>query len=141
MARDGARMASLFKEGCDLGDAQGCSRLGGLYEKGETVERDLAKAKTLLGKACEGGLVGDCYTLGKLLERGDSATVKKDDAGAVVLYRKSVRRRRRPRLLRSRPARPDRQLGVPKDLTQATALFRKACDGGVTPACDKVRRR
>jgi TPR repeat protein len=124
-----------------MGDPQGCSKMGFLYEKGDQgVARDLRKARELYTKSCDGSVFGDCYALGKLLERGDSAIVPRDDPAAVTLFKRSceggVASGCYDLALRTQIGN-----GVPKDLNQAAALFRRACDGGETRACARVKRR
>ena len=42
-----------FEKTCRIGDAWGCSMLGGLLSRGEGVERDLDKARIALERACD----------------------------------------------------------------------------------------
>ncbi len=60
LERDIARAAVLYERACNLRDANGCWRLGILYENGSTLEQDFVRALTAYEFACEEGITEAC---------------------------------------------------------------------------------
>ena len=52
--------AGLYQKACDLDDANGCVRLGAMYEQGRGVDRSEERALTLYRRACRIGNAAAC---------------------------------------------------------------------------------
>ncbi len=85
MDPDPAEAARLYRQGCDGGDAQGCTDLGYLHEEGIGMDPDPAEAARLYRQGCDGGDAGGCTNLGYLNEQGIG--MDPDPAEAARLYR------------------------------------------------------
>lgn len=58
----------LFERACESKEAEGCSNLASMYDKGEGVKKNKAKAMQLFQKACDSGDMGICILLGIIYE-------------------------------------------------------------------------
>ncbi len=56
-------VAHLFKKACDMGNIEGCLRLGYLYENGKGVTKNYTKAAQLYDKSCDMGNAEGCNNL------------------------------------------------------------------------------
>jgi TPR repeat protein len=63
---DAAQAAALYRQGCDGGNAPGCTNLGFLYETGTGVVADAAQAAALYRQGCDGGNAVGCFNLGAM---------------------------------------------------------------------------
>lgn len=133
--KDVAEAARLLDKSCTAGDAMACAKLGAMLRVGEELPQDLPRAEPLLRSACEKGSSWGCGELaGLLVARGATQDLQeaarllegaceKDDATFCAMLAGLL----------------ELGHGVARDPARATALYRRACDGGYTPACAKVR--
>jgi hypothetical protein len=70
VARDPARAAALYKQGCDGGEAGDCTMLGLKYAEGKGVAHDPARAVALYKQGCDGGDSVGCTMLGIMYAQG-----------------------------------------------------------------------
>ncbi|WP_231210648.1 tetratricopeptide repeat protein [Helicobacter pylori] len=87
--QDFSKAKGYFEKACDLNNGGGCGALGGLYQNGQGVEKDLIKAAYLYSKACELKDGDGCGTLGGLYYNGDG--VKQDSKKAAALFEKACK--------------------------------------------------
>src|SRR5262245_56456179 len=59
------------RKGCAAGDTAACTRLAGMYRKGEGVGRDRAKAVGLLSDACNSKEMSACFDLAEMHWHGE----------------------------------------------------------------------
>jgi uncharacterized protein len=146
------RGAELSKHACEGGIIPACIQLGDLYEEGQGVEQDFSYARELYQEACHKNDPDGCYRLAYTYQMGIG--VPKDSLKATTIYRQSADLRRNGCEKGKNKKGFDRHdfhwdcffladlykegLGVPKDLDEATALYKQACDGGNGPkkACN-----
>jgi TPR repeat protein len=126
------RGADAFQHACESGASQGCFWTGQLYEKGETVPKDLARAASLYQKACEGGDPDTCANWAGLYQ-GEGLTDDlpraaaildlgcKDDSAISCFNLASLHRSGH---------------GVAKDPARAVALLAESCRLGFERGCD-----
>ncbi|MDZ5336037.1 sel1 repeat family protein [Helicobacter pylori] len=65
-AKDYIKAGKYFEKVCGLNASAGCGALGGLYEYGQGVEKNLTKADQYISKACK---LGDQEACGVLKEK------------------------------------------------------------------------
>jgi len=124
-----------FGKACQLGSAEGCGQLSGMYELGEGVAQDWTKSLSYGEMACEGGRPVSCDNVGIMYENGSGTT--KDDGKAAEAYAKGCR---------GDYALSCHRLGyvmlfgtdVAKDEGKAVVLFRKSCEGGIMEGCKNL---
>ena len=75
--------------GCQLRDAKSCGVLGGLYQEGRGVPKDMRRAAKLYEKACTGGEGAACGRLGVMLQKGEGIT--KDMKRAAENYERACK--------------------------------------------------
>lgn len=133
--KDVAEAARLLDRSCAAADAMACAKLGSMLRVGDDVPQDLARAEPLLRSACDKGSSWGCGELaGLLVARGATQDLQeaakllevacdKDDATFCAMLAGLL----------------ELGHGVPRDQARATALYRRACDGGYTAACAKAR--
>jgi hypothetical protein len=63
VAKDDSHAVALYSEGCDAGNARGCSNLGNHYRFGLGVAKNVVKARQLLTKGCSMGNQWGCDQL------------------------------------------------------------------------------
>jgi len=133
VAKDAARAAALYQQGCDGRDSRGCSKLGLLYAKGaDAVRPDLARAAALYQQGCDLGASEACTELGSMYEKGTG--VAGDAKRAAALYQRGCDRGN---------ALGCDHLGVlyetgtglPVDTPRAVGLYQQACEGGSPIGC------
>lgn len=128
------RSVDALREACEEGDARACDDLGGLYQNGEGVERNVERAVELYEKACEMKLTAGCYNLGVTLAAGEG--VEQDDARALELFLGACYSAS-PIVHGCHNAAVHYGLGhgVEVDKSMAFKLFWEACVMGYEPAC------
>lgn len=144
----------LYRKACDGGNATACLDLGEAYQFGYSVPTDNAQAVSFFEKACDGGHPSGCLSAGNMYELGAESPVPQDYARANVLYTKACDGQKIGTDGQFY-ANPDFDIaqgcemlgivyqyghGVPVDMTQAAALYRKACNLGDTSACDNLKK-
>jgi hypothetical protein len=89
-----AAAAPCFRKSCDMGNADACRGLAGMFDFGQGIEPNRARATQFWAKAvklhetgCEGGGLRDCFELGILMYRGQG--ISEDRAEATRLYRQA----------------------------------------------------
>jgi TPR repeat protein len=60
------RAAQAYQRACDLNDARGCARLGGMYQDGRGVREDRNRADALFRRACDIGTDDVCRERARL---------------------------------------------------------------------------
>ena len=133
---DAARAVALYQEGCDRGDARGCTNLGWMYRTGTGVAADAARAVSLYQEGCDGGSARGCTNLGLMYERGTG--VSADAARAVSLYQEGCD---------GGDAWGCGYLGVmyetgngvAQDVAEARRLYEGACAAGHDWSCDRLK--
>jgi TPR repeat protein len=85
---DYASALPLYSTLADAGDAQAMARLGGLYQKGEGVNRDLKRAIAYYTQAAARGNADAQFSLGNLYLLGEG--VPQDDDWAFTYYRQAA---------------------------------------------------
>jgi TPR repeat protein len=133
---DAAKALGLFQKSCDAGYADGCSRLGAAYEKGEGAAADPAKAKSLYDQACKAGSMDGCARLAHAYEKGVGVPASASKADGVIA-----------KLCGGEQARlcyghglilKDGGLEGPENPDGMLELFDFACRGGYTWACYRL---
>lgn len=90
--KDPVEGVKFVKEGCDLGDAEGCVELGVVYydgipgEVGAAVDKNIGRAKEIFIDTCDKKLGLGCYKLGVMYDAGEGFNA--DPKKALELYRK-----------------------------------------------------
>ncbi len=69
-AKDFTQAKKYFEKACNLNYGGGCGALGGLYEIGQGVEKNLIKAAYFYSKACDLNAGLGCRDLGRLYYYG-----------------------------------------------------------------------
>ena len=126
--------AEALQQACDSGQAESCSRLAELYERGKEVNKDFAKAHTLYLQSCDAGFPKACFSAAFNYQDGRNLGGVKDIAKALALYKKSCD---------GGYASGCNSLGlayafgegVRQDLVKAASLYQKGCDLGSNAAC------
>lgn len=125
--------AQFQQKGCKAKqpDWQACELWGKQLVAGNIVAKDVATGRALLESACTHGAGGACRTIalreGERSPRYARLMEKSCDAGDVLiscvivadLYAKGEH--------------------VKRDQAKANALYRRACDHGVSSACEKIK--
>ena len=132
---DNQQAVALFRKACHGGEAQGCTNLGWMYEKGREVVQDEAKAVTLYQQGCDGGNARGCTNLGWMYAEGRE--VVQDEAKAVTLYQQGCD---------GGNAQGCTNLGimyaegreVVQDEAKAVTLYQQGCDGGNAQGCTNL---
>ena len=57
------KVASLYKQACDLGSMEGCSAYAMSYASGKDLDKEHKGAKYYFQKACDGGVESACTML------------------------------------------------------------------------------
>ncbi len=81
------------KKACDLGSADGCSKVGFHYLDGMGVDKNFKKASEYFKKACQLDESRGCYNLARLYDEGKG--VEKNKIKAKQLYEKACKLRNR----------------------------------------------
>ncbi len=91
---DQAGAAPCFRQSCELGNADACRGLAGMFDFGQGLQRDSKRAGEFWARAanlhrggCDEGGMRDCFELGILMFRGQGVT--QDQAEAAQLYRRA----------------------------------------------------
>jgi hypothetical protein len=135
-----------FRRGCESGDMDACANLGFYYGMGWGVSKDSSEAAAFFKKACDGGSSNGCHfqkanTSSTL--SGSSQTENPNENGGPAKPSDAERAATFKRGCDSGGLDACVNLaidyrmgwGVSKDLSQAAALLKKACDGGNTNGC------
>ncbi len=144
-SNDAARV-SFFKCECNDGTMDGCANLGFYYSKGWGVSKDLQQATSLFKKACDGGSESGCRfqraatssTIGSSSQSetatGSGNTAEQSDAARGVSFQRDCDS---GTMDACASLAVDYRMGwgVSKDLSKATSLIKKACDGGSESGC------
>jgi TPR repeat protein len=86
------RGAALLQKTCDGGEVEGCALLGGAYEGGRGVAKDVGRALALYVRTCDGGESGICNRLGRMYahdEQSFQSIVQEDDAKAATYFKRA----------------------------------------------------
>lgn len=76
--------ASLLGSGCRNDSREACAELGGLYERGRGVTRDLPKARELYASACGPPEYHGCVPLAQMLWKGKGGRRDRDRARRLL---------------------------------------------------------
>ena len=68
---DDARVAALYRQGCDGGDTFGCTNLGTMQLYGQSMPRDTVRALATFKRGCEGGDKYACVNTAVAYIEGD----------------------------------------------------------------------
>jgi hypothetical protein len=126
--------AARCDEACDGGDAESCTHLGLLTERGEGAPRDDARAAMLYRRACDGGDLAGCAGLGRL-HRAGRGGLARDPVRAVGLFQRACDGGVARGCAQLGEAYRDGAGGLGRDLVRAVALFQSACDRGDLAGC------
>jgi TPR repeat protein len=85
LSEDDERAVTLYRQGCEAGDAEGCARLGWMYSHGHGVPKSETGAVTFYERACDRGDALGCGNLGVMYEYGRGGLAQ-DSARATSLY-------------------------------------------------------
>jgi hypothetical protein len=127
-----------LEKACNLGNTDSCGLLADFYYYGYGgVSQDYEQARLLDKQACDGGNKESCgkprLPLRKRAGRGDQLR------RSARPLQKGLQRRIDAPLFCTRYALPERPGGA-RDYQQASALFRKACDGAFMLGCSWLAR-
>ena len=120
---------------CGEGDAGACNTLGSMYELGEGVRRNRRQSATFYDKACELGLTVGCSHRARLRPPAGSQPWPEVVPGLYGACDGGD-----SRACADLARRYEVGDGVHRDLVEAAALYRRACDGGMGVACSHWRR-
>ncbi len=135
VARDTAEAVRLLEKSCSAADVMACAKLGSMLRVGdeEGVPQDTTRAETLLRGACGKGSSWGCGELaGLLVARGAS----QDFQEAATLLEGACEKDA-PAFCAMLAGLLELGRGVARDETRAAALYRRACERGYAPSCDK----
>jgi hypothetical protein len=120
------------EKACDLGDHRACVKVAeALYNGADDVAQDADLGAWMFRQACEGGEPTGCVNAGwAALKSGDPAP---GEAAAPLFARACTGTVTIGCLGLGTIYRDGRDTA--KDPARAAELFKKACDGGVKPAC------
>jgi len=89
-----ANAAPCFRQACELGHADACRGLAGMFDFGQGLERNASRAGEFWAKAaqlhqtgCDEGGMRDCFELGILMFRGQG--IAQDQSQAAYLYKQA----------------------------------------------------
>ena len=137
IAQDVVAAGRLLEKSCAAADVMACAKLGSMLRTGEVVPKDVTRAETLLRDACGKKSSWGCGELaGLLIERGTPEDLR--DASTLLA---GACENDAPSFCATLASLLELGQGVPRDSARAAALYRRACDGGYTPACAKVGGR
>lgn len=135
------RSAALSRRACEQGFALGCSNMGALVAEGaadpglrpeDAAAGPGSRIMRYFKTACDSGAAEGCLNLGAEHESGKHA--ERDLAAAARLYRRACDMGQPVACYRLSLLVADKPALIPD--VSATILARKACRGGVRPACD-----
>jgi TPR repeat protein len=132
VAQDYEMAALLFAQACEGGVSKACNSLGALYASGKGVKKSWQKAAELSARSCTAANATGCDQLGTLY------IAVKDYLQAATAYDLGCRGGE----LRSCVGLGIMYgggRGIGSDPAKATALFKRACDGGNSEACALLR--
>lgn len=127
--------AALVRAACDNGEAEACSNLGFLYERGLGVPADRDVALTFYQQACDGGSAAGCRNVAIFHESG-TATAK-DPAKAAALFQTACDAGGLD-ACRNLAASYLHGAGVPKDPARAREFLVKGCAGAEADRCGEI---
>lgn len=91
---DKSGAAPCFRQACEMGHADACRGLAGMFDFGQGLDPNAARAGEFWAKAgklhqsgCDEGDMRDCFELGILMFRGQG--VSQDQAQATYLYKQA----------------------------------------------------
>jgi TPR repeat protein len=91
---DQVKAAPCFRKACELGHADACRGLAGMFDFGQGLDRNPRRASEFWARAvklhrtgCDGGGMRDCFELGILMFRGQG--IAQDQPEAARLYRQA----------------------------------------------------
>ncbi|HEY4144720.1 tetratricopeptide repeat protein [Pinirhizobacter sp.] len=123
----GCYWAEEYEAACDRGYAQGCAAMA-------AKEVDQARAAELAKRGCQGGDAASCELIARDYRLGHGVT--HDDATAITWAREACSM--------GRPAMCGilmmKGLELPVPPEALPALYKSACDSGVSPACSHVSK-
>ncbi len=135
-AKDSARAATLYRAGCDGGDALACNSLGGLSERGDGVSANAGNAVALYKNSCEHLRNGaGCVKLGVMHWEGRG--VPKNPSLAAQSFLDGCEAGEPLGCFNLSRAYLD-GTGEPQDFVQAYSYADRACTGHVPDACVDV---
>jgi hypothetical protein len=135
IAADPAEAVRLLESSCTGDDVMACAKLGSMLRVGEGVPADVKRAETLLRAACGKGSAWGCGELAGLLVARGAA---QDMPEAVKLLGDACETDA-PAFCAMLAGVLELGHGLARDPARAAALYRRACDRGYAPACDKAR--
>jgi TPR repeat protein len=126
-----ARAHEILTDTCEQGEPNACLHLGGLFERGLGVERDVYRAGQLYERACAGGVMFGCVVLGLHIQAygWGEELARVDD-----LYRRACQGGDATGCGLLGFAYELGQ-GVDPDLNRARDLYEQACTGGADWIC------
>jgi TPR repeat protein len=143
----------LYRKACDGGNSTACLDLGVAYEFGYSVPKDNDQAAGFYQRACNGGHASGCLKAGFMYELGLESPVSQDYARAITLFTKACGGQKIGNVDQYY-GNPDADIaegcnqlgnvyryghGVPIDMAQAAAFYRKACNLGDSGGCDSLK--
>jgi len=121
---------------CEQGaEGEACFELGGRYEKGTGVPKDLVKAVSFLERACNASVIQACVAAGSWLTAGKR--IARDSNRAVPMLEKACAAGKANSCFNLGIAKEE---GSPTDLVAARAHYIKGCDMGVLPSCARASK-
>ncbi len=116
------------------GDSRECFNLAMMYYNGQDVKQDYVKAVKLFDKACDGGIVEAYYHLGTMYENGYG--VERNVLPAFYHFTEACNGGHARGCYNLGIMIGKGQGGIRQDFVQAKKFLAKACDGGITEACE-----
>ena len=135
-AADPNKARSFFEKACTLGEYDGCTEAGVLFEEG-AGSVDFKRAAALFGRACDHDDPTACTYLGEILREGRGAP--RDLPRAKKLLTEACDDVEAP-ACEALGEMNERGEGTPKDAAKAIELFKKGCESGSDEACDAMHR-
>ncbi len=140
VVKNETKAAELFTKACYGGETFYCGNLANMYKEGNGVLQNPQKAFELNLKACEAGRGFSCNELGLAYAQGKG--VAKNSKKAIEYITKACDRNNDWGCanLAIFYKNGDSEVGITKDLSKASALYKKACDLGLKEACEELKK-
>lgn len=133
--QDYTKALDLYADACDYGNALGCTNLGYMYEKGNSVAQDHACAIKLFKQGCEGGVAVGCSNLGTMYNNGIG--VIQDHKKATDFFKRACDNGDTLGCTKLALQYQNGE-GIEKDYVKAFNLYNKACNNGDISACGSL---
>lgn len=126
-----------YEKSCNEDNAEGCFKLGYMYENKQKVKQDFQKAFELYDKACSLGNARGCYKMGLCFDKGGIIKVEQDYLKAESYYKKSCEYGF-PLACYNLGGIYQYSFNPKQNKENMMKMFTKACDDGIMLGCYKL---